>query len=689
MGGFSGLGNGRVVGNEPGPEGAQQEDSLASWVMERVKSWRDERDNAYKVVWGEYYRIWRGRHIDQDKTRASERSKLVSPALSQALEMTVAELEEATFGREVWVDILDDNNDPDHQDINGIRTQFLEDMGIDRVPQSIRACYLNGGMWGTLAAKVDVSKQSGKVIVQVEQADGSTKQEVKDRPRIAVKAIPISVFELVPDPDGTCVEDMLGIAHEVRKPTAFLMGLPYGRKYAASRNHKNNDGEGTRPELKDKEDTARIDPRNVLITEYHGKVPLKLLEKDDKEQVDPKEDDLLAMARIDAGPREQATTVLEGEEMVEAIVTIFDESVVGRAIRNPFMMQDRSIVAAPFEMVPGRFWGRGVMEKGYNPQKGLDGELRTRMDVMALIANPQMGVDKTRLPNGFDMTVRPGKVWPTIENPKDSLYPIQFAGLDPASFSQTSEMERMVQMGTGAMDTATPVEGNRRNETATGTSLVAGTFVKRAKRALRGITDEFVQPLVQKILWRRMEYDEARYPGDLQFRVASTLGIVARELEQSHLTSVLQLVQPGSQTQSVVLKSIFDSTSSPYKAELQAALEADQQPSEQEQQMQQMQQAAIMLDVDNKKLENATLQLKLRDIEADIVVKMTTAQVKIGELGLKNQEAARAAQADFARLQIELEEVRQFARQNDTAQLKVMIDASRNKGGNNGAGNAG
>jgi len=105
--------------------------------------------------------------------------------------------------------------------------------------------------------------------------------------------------------------------------------------------------------------------------------------------------------------------------------------------------------------------------------------------------------------------------------------------------------------------------------------------------------------------------------------------------------------------------------------------------------MQQMQQAAIMLDVDNKKLENATLQLKLRDIEADLVVKMTTAQVKIGELGLKNQEAARAAQADFARLQIELEEVRQFARQNDTAQLKVMIDASRNKGGNNGAGNAG
>jgi hypothetical protein len=659
--------------------------------MTRVKSWREERDSAYKEVWGEYYRLWRGRHIAQDKTRASERSKLVSPALSQALEMTVSELEEATFGRQVWVDILDDVGDPDHSDIDGIRRQFLEDMEKDKVPKAIRESYLNGGMMGTLAAKVDVSKQSEKVIIKKTSVNAAGEEEVEqvveERPRIAVKAIPISPFELVPDPDGDCIDDMLGVAHEVRKPTAFLMSLPYGRRYAAERSHRNNDGEGARPELKDKEDTARMDPRNVLITEYHGKVPVRLLAPQGPSVAEPDEDDLLAFARIDA-PEEKAAQVLEGDQMVEAIVTIFDEKVVGRAIRNPFMMGDRSIVACAFENVPGRFWGRGVMEKGYNPQKGLDGELRTRMDVMALIANPQMGVDKSRLPNGFDMTVRPGKVWPVIENPKDSLFPIQFAGLDPASFSQTSEMERMVQMGTGAMDTATPIEGNRRNETATGTSLIAGTFVKRAKRALRGITEEFVQPLVQKILWRRMEFDQARYPGDLQFRVAGTLGIVARELEQSHLTSVLQIVEPGSQTQSVVLKSIFDSTSSPYKAELIAALEADQQPSEQEQQMQQLQQQAILLDVDNKRLENATLQIKLRDIEADIVVKMTKAQVQIAELGMKNEEAARAATADFVRLQIELEEVRQFARQNDNSELKIRLDAAKS-GGNNGTVNSG
>ena len=142
----------------------------------------------------------------------------------------------------------------------------------------------------------------------------------------------------------------------------------------------------------------------------------------------------------------------------------------------------------------------------------------------------------------------------------------------------TGWMERMVQMGTGAMDTATPLEGNRRNETATGTSLIAGTFVKRSKRALRNITDNFVQPLVRKILQRRMQYDALRYPSDFEFRVVGTLGIVAKELEQQQMTQMLSLVEQGSATQRVLVQSIFDASSSPYKAALQAALEQDAQP---------------------------------------------------------------------------------------------------------------
>ena len=47
-----------------------------------------------------------------------------------------------------------------------------------------------------------------------------------------------------------------------------------------------------------------------------------------------------------------------------------------KAEANPYMMGDRPVVAFPWDIVPGRFWGRGVCEKGYNSQKALDTELR-------------------------------------------------------------------------------------------------------------------------------------------------------------------------------------------------------------------------------------------------------------------------------------------------------------------------
>ena len=72
--------------------------ALATWVMDRVEQWRTHRDTNYQEKWDEYYRLWRGVYDAGDKTRESENSKLISPALQQAIEATVAELEEATFG---------------------------------------------------------------------------------------------------------------------------------------------------------------------------------------------------------------------------------------------------------------------------------------------------------------------------------------------------------------------------------------------------------------------------------------------------------------------------------------------------------------------------------------------------------------------------------------------------------------
>ena len=665
--------------NNPVSSGTAGND-LVSWIMERVDRWRDDRDSVYEKVWGEYYRLWRGRHIDADKTRSTERSKLVSPALSQALEMTVSELEEATFGRDAWVDIIDEDGDPDHEDINGLRRQFIDDMAMDKVPESIGSCYTHGGLWGTLAAKIVVEDQKQALATKNTDSSGFT---VVQEPRVAVKVIPIPPMELIPDPDAEHVEDMLGIVHEVTKPRAWLLQQPYGRKYASSTSRVPNHDED-KVTMGDPEALVASQPNQVLVTEYHGLVPKKLL-KASQQPAEEKNDDPLAIAEVLAG---QSRGKLDDDgEMVEAIVTIFDKKTLGRAVENPFLMKDRSIVAAPFERVPGRFWGRGVMEKGYNPQKALDAEIRTRMDVMALIANPMLGADSTALPRGFDLRVRPGKVWLTNSNPRDALVPMQFPNLDPASFSQTSEMERMVQMGTGAMDTATPIEANRRNETATGTSLIAGTFVKRSKRALRSITSNFLNPLVQKILWRRMDFDPQKYPKDFKFRVSSTLGIVAREIEQNQMTGLLQYAQDKPQTQNVLIQAIFDNSSSPYKEQIAKAMVADSQPDPMQQQMAQLQQQLAQMQVQK---EGAEIQLKQQDavkrsveakkLESDIFLNIA----RIQEMERNGQLEGQKSQLEVARLLKELEEVKQFSRQVDVSMMKVMMDANKPQGGNNG-----
>ena len=65
---------------------------------------------------------------------------------------------------------------------------------------------------------------------------------------------------------------------------------------------------------------------------------------------------------------------------VEAMVVIANGGILLKAEKNPYMMQDRPVVSFPWDVVPSRFWGRGVCEKGYNSQKALDAELRARID---------------------------------------------------------------------------------------------------------------------------------------------------------------------------------------------------------------------------------------------------------------------------------------------------------------------
>jgi hypothetical protein len=93
------------------------DEHLENWVMAKCDSWRDHYESNYSERFEEFYRLWRGIWAAEDMERKSERSRIISPALQQAVESSVAEIEEATFGRGSYFDITDDMGDAEAQDV--------------------------------------------------------------------------------------------------------------------------------------------------------------------------------------------------------------------------------------------------------------------------------------------------------------------------------------------------------------------------------------------------------------------------------------------------------------------------------------------------------------------------------------------------------------------------------------------
>jgi hypothetical protein len=320
----------------------------------------------------------------------------------------------------------------------------------------------------------------------------------------------------------------------------------------------------------DPEIRSRANER-VRLTKYYGKVPRDLLLE---EGVD--EDD-----------------IGEAGSYVEAIVVIANEGTLLKAIPNPYMCQDRPIVAFQWDIVPSMFWGRGVCEKGHMSQKALDAELRARIDALALTTHPMMAVDATRIPRGHKLEIRPGRMLLTNGAPQEALMPFNFGNLNAITFQQGAALQQMVSQATGAADGSMPQVQN--DVTAAGMSMSQGGIVKRQKRTLVNFQENFLIPFVRKAAYRYMQFDPENYPvQDYQFVPFSSLGAMAREYEVAQLTQILQVVGDNPAAKAAITTAIIDHLNVTNRDDIITAIEQASQPDPQAQQMAQQQQEMQM-----------------------------------------------------------------------------------------------
>ena len=632
-------------------EPTENDKEITAFVTDHCDRWRDYRNTNFMTAYLEYERIFRGEWASEDKTRESERSRIVTPATQQAVETRHAEIMEAIFGQGDFFDIKDDLRDVNGNplDVEALKAQMMEDFKVDKIRKSIDQIELMAEIYGT---------GIGEIIVKTEQIFEPATQQIPgdmgqaaigvvEKSRIAVKIIPVNPKNFLFDPNGTSIDDCMGVAVEkyvgIHK---VVQGMELGiyRKVDLGTASEDTDLEPT-------QEVTQYRDQKVRLLTYYGLVP--------KEYLDNLEENKEV---VELFP--ESSVADDYSNMVEAIVVIANEGVLLKAEANPYMMKDRPIISYQDDTVPNRLLGRGTVEKSYNMQKAIDAQVRSHLDSLALTTSPMMGLDATRLPRGAKFEVKPGKAFMVNGNPAEILYPFKFGETSLNNMATAKDFERMLLQATGTMDSQGMVsQGNR---DGAGMSMAVATIIKKYKRTLVNFQEDFLIPFIQKAAFRFMQFDPERYPSvDMRFIPTATLGIIAREYEQQQFIGLLQTLGPNTPVLPLILKGILNNSSLTNRFELIAALDQMSQPNPEAQQLQQAQQqlalqaaqAAIAVDTTQAEQNRAEAtklmtetQLMPQETQAKILASTTKnlpqgnesnefdKRVKIAELMLKEAD---------------------------------------------------
>jgi len=601
----------------------EAERELVSFVVEHCDKWRDHRDVNYLQKWDEYERLFRGEWAAEDKMRESERSRIVTPALQQAIEGKQAEISEAVFGRGEWFDIQDDNMDQQPEDIALVRNQMHEDFKYSKIKKAVDSVILLAELYGTGIGEITVSEKNIYApATQSMEGEQAAMIGVMEKSQFMVGLNPINPRNFLIEPNATTVEDSLGVAiEEYMSLHTIVEGMMKGiyRKVDIQASYDTMDIERTQ------EDVVYRDGK-VRVVRYYGKVPREYL-----------------------NGVEEITDIFTGEaddyqDLVEAIIVIADDQYLLKAEESPYMMKDRPVVAYQADTMPGRFWGRGTAEKGYNMQKAIDAQIRSHLDSLALTTAPMMAMDATRLPRGAKYEVKAGKNLLVNGNPNEIMMPFKFGNTDPANMQTASTFQSMLLQATGTMDSAAmPGQVAGGEASGAGLSMALSGLMKKNKRTLINFQEDFLMPLIQKSAWRFMQFDPERYPvQDFKFICLSTLGMVAREYEQQQMVGLMQTLG-NSPITPVLLQGIVKSSSLSNREDIVAALKQMSEPDPQQQQLQQQkmqlelaQQAAL---VARTEAEAARAQAEAEQAQANAAKAIQEAQAVVPNLQIKAMSA--------------------------------------------------
>jgi len=550
----------------------ENDKELTSFIVDHTDRWRDYRNQNFSDEWEKYERVFRGKWSANDKHRESERSRIISPATQQAVETRHAEMMEAIFGQGEFFDIDDDIKDANGTkiDVENLKNQLNEDFAQDKIRKAFDQIELMAELYGTGIGEITVSKEKFYYPEEKQIGQDQVAYGVNEKDRVCVKLNPVNPKNFLFDPNGSSVDDCMGVAIERYVSIHKIMqGISSGkyRKVDIGTLYKSN-------ELEPTQEARNYQDEKVLLLTYYGLVPREYLTDTNETAAEERGD--------------FSSEVEDYADMVEAIIVIANGDLLLKAEESPYMMKDRPVLTYQDDTVPNRLLGRGTVEKAFNMQSAVDSSMRLHFDAMALTASPMIAVDATRLPRGAKFEVKPGKSFMTNGAPQEIIYPFNFGVNNSDAMNTSKEFERMLLMATGTVDSNGQVSQVSRD--SQGMDMATATLIKKNKRGIVNRSEDFIIPFIKKAAWRYMQFDPERYPSvDAKFIIKATLGIMAREHEQKQLAFLMQTLGAQSPLTPILMNGILANSSISNREAMIEEMKKMSQPNPQKQQLDQMQ----------------------------------------------------------------------------------------------------
>ena len=131
----------------------------------------------------------------------------------------------------------------------------------------------------------------------------------------------------------------------------------------------------------------------------------------------------------------------------------------------------------------------------------------------------------------------------------------------------------MIEGATGSFGPQSAMLSSKES-TVAGSSIALQTFFRRSKQTAANVERDLVQPLINMLAWRSMQFMPDRFPPvDFTFSAKGALGIIERDAERATLVELMAGIPPDSPAFYAIMKLIIESGPYQQRAELAAIID--------------------------------------------------------------------------------------------------------------------